>query len=891
MSGKFTRTQEKQYTGWITYPKVGTAVPGLGQTTKDRPFVLAAPDGLRIVSAQDLAMGYLFKAEKGTEAITGASIKTKAVEGGVIPWTQVVRNTTNVPSVMARHVKGKGLGVFEMYPEQFGPQYMTKVKGEVFVRMFTLHGNLAGIATPEQASAVTPKPTKEIAVVVKATAPAKTAGGTLAAVKPVLEAQLKTVRDFLAKVKGSKVALSDIYEDKDGAGAGFIRGDLEFTFPVTTDKMGTLTTPVAVQETDLTKAVFNVLPKGESFGVSTSGKTSAPVGTLAKPLAKAIQDKAIEMRKGVGATAGADIAQLEATVKAACDIITSKVAPATYAKVGEGFEVTITDGSMGTVTCVAKVGNPYHCSFIVKDANDASAAAKAVTGGLIPADDSVATLKALASAIATGFARIKRQGLIPVKAPVTDKPKYEYRLIGKGKDPNTGEQLYVLERIGTKAKTTMNRPQLLKLLEEKRVENAFVRWYKNDRQIRLRGGGSLATMDVAGIRRSSLNKLEGVQDETVTVYSEVIKNLTRDGYTVAEELAVSEELPVFGQFAVNTPAGHVLTAMFSPSEWQYGVTDGDKVNLKGTIPEDKRRRSMLASSLVSLIRNAAKSAVAATPNNTAPIVPAQDDDFTEPVEVNGGYDEALDVPEAEDFIGTDASAEAVEPVMAGTDAGVDAADAFAGLEEAEAPAVATPDPRIAELERVLNDMIVSSAAINTRVNNTLAQPNLMSVDCIDAGNAVMEFKRAFDFSVSEFNAIVAQGPELPEFEGLIEQATERNILTMEALDRLGAKLRELQKAEADEERRVAQAEADMLRAEEERFAAEEAKRQAQEEADRLAAEAEAEAQRLAAEAESQRIAEEAEAEADEEEDPFAGLGDDIDTIFRNLPGEIVSEGK
>lgn len=885
MSGKFTRTQEKQYTGWITYPKVGTAVPGTGQaTSKDRPFVLAAPDGLRVVSTQDLATCYLFKSDKGTEPITGQSVKARMV-GGVLPWTQVVRNTANAPSVMARHVKSKsGLGVFEMYPEQFGPQYMTKVKGEVFVRMFTLHGNLAGIATPEQASAVTPKPTKEIAVVVKATAPAKTAGGTLAAVKPVLEAQLKTVRDFLAKVKGAKATLSDIYEDKGGVSIGFICGDLKFTFPVTTDKMGTLVTPVAVQETDLTKVVFNVLPKGESFGVSASGKASAPLNALAKPLAKAIQDKALEMRKGAGKTAGVDMAKLEATVKAACDIVTSKVAPSTYAKVGDGYEVTITDGSMGTVTCVAKAGNPFHCSFVVKDANDASAAAKAVKGGLIPADDNIATLKALASAIATGFARIKRQGLIPVKTPVADKPKYEYRLIGKGKDPNTGEQLYVLERIGTKARTTMNRPQLLKLLEEKRVENAYVRWYKNDRQIRLRGGGSVATMDVAGIRRSSLNRLEGAQDETVTVYSEVIKNLTRDGYTVAEELEVSEDMPVYGKFAVNTPAGHVLTAMFSPIEWQYGVSDGNKVNLKGAIPEDKRRRSMLASSLVSLIRNAAKSAVASTPNNDAPIIPAQDDDFSNPEELAGGYDEAIDVPEAEGSIGTDAPVETAEPVATeatGEDTGLDAADAFAGLEEAEA----TPDPRIAELERVVNDIVTASAVINTRVTNTLAQEGLTSADCTAAGNDVMEFKRALEFSISEFNAIVANGPHLPEFDKMIERASDHNMLVITALDKLGAKLRELQKKEAE-----AEAEA-KRRAEEEakRLAEEEAQRKAQEEADRLAAEAEAEAQRLAAEAESQRLAEEEEDE--EEEDPFAGLGDDIDTIFRNLPGEIISEGK
>lgn len=879
MSGKFTRTQEKQYTGWITYPKVGTVIPGTQQvTTKDRPWVLAAPDGIRVVSAQDLATGYLFKTDKGTEPINGQTARAKMV-GGVLGWTQVVRNTANVLPVMARHIKGKaygGLGHFEMYPEQFGPQYTTKVQGDVFVRMFTLHGGLAGIATPEQAAAITPKPVKEL---VAPTVQAKTL--TLDSVKATLEAQLKTVGNYLGKVKGSTATVSAVREDKDGAGTGFIRGDLEFTFPVTTDKKGTLTTPVAVQETDLTKAVFNILPKGAGFGVASSGKITAPLNALAKPLAKAIQEKALEMRKGAAQTAGVDIAQLEATVKAATDIVTAKVAPATYTAVGDGFEVTITDGSMGTVTCVAKQGNPYHCSFIVKDAKDDSAAAKAVIDGLIPADDNVATLKALASAIATGFARIKRQGLVPVTAPV-DKPKYEYLLIGKGKCPTTGEQLYVLERIATKARTTMNRPQLLKLLEEKRVENAYVRWYKDDRQIRMRTKGGLATVDVSGYRRSTLNKLEGVQDETVTVYSEVIKNLARDGFTVAEELVVSDDLPVYGKFVVNTPAGHTLTAMFSPSEWQYGVTDGGKVNQKGTIPEDKRRRSMLASSLVSLIKTAAKSAVASTPKNDAPIVPAQDDDFSNPDALVDAYDESIDTPE--DFIGTEAPAtvETTEP-----EAGLDAADAFAGLEDAGTPATQepTPDPRIAQLEGIVETLVVASAAVNTRVTNTLAKTGLTSADCIDAGNDVMEFKREFDLSVSEFNAIVAQGPRLAEFDPLIEKATDRQVLLNNALDKLGEKLRELQVQEANtaaESKRLAE-EAEAKRREEEA----EAQRLAQIEADRLAAEAEAEAQRLAAEAESARLAE----EEDEEEDPFAGLGDDIDTIFRNLPGEIVSEGK
>ena len=260
----------------------------------------------------------------------------------------------------------------------------------------------------------------------------------------------------------------------------------------------------------------------------------------------------------------------------------------------------------------------------------------------------------------------------------------------------------------------------------------------------------------------------------------------------AEELEVSEDMPVYGKFAVNTPAGHVLTAMFSPIEWQYGVTDGNKVNLKGVIPEDKRRRSMLASSLVSLIRNAAKSAVASTPNNDAPIIPAQDDDFSNPEELVGGYDEAIDVPEAEGSIGTDAPVETAEPVATeatGEDTGLDAADAFAGLEEVEA----TPDPRITELERVVNDIVTASAAINTRVTNTLAQEGLTSADCIAAGNDVMEFKRVLDSSISEFNAIVAKGPHLPEFDKMIEQASDCNMLATTALDKLGAKLRELQR--------------------------------------------------------------------------------------------------
>lgn len=164
--GKFTRTQEKQYTGWAACPPVGTQLAGTAlATSKDKPWVLSAPDGVRVLSAKELSENFLFKTQDGTEPINGNTAKAK-MSKGFVDWTQVVRNTANALPIMARHLPStanNGLGHFEIYPEAYGPQYLRKVAGNVFVRMFNLQGGLRNIATPSQAAAVTPKPSVSIA--------------------------------------------------------------------------------------------------------------------------------------------------------------------------------------------------------------------------------------------------------------------------------------------------------------------------------------------------------------------------------------------------------------------------------------------------------------------------------------------------------------------------------------------------------------------------------------------------------------------------------------------------------------------------------------------------------------------------------------------------------
>ena len=162
---KFTRTKEKQYTAWVAHPPVGTHIPGASQpTTKDRPWVLYAPDGLRAVSAGELAANFYFKTSNGVEPINDNTVKAK-VKNGIVDWTQVVRNTATSLSYMARHVAGKengGLGWFEVYPVAYEPQYIRRVAGNAFVRMFALVGGLRGIATPAQAEPITIKPKESI---------------------------------------------------------------------------------------------------------------------------------------------------------------------------------------------------------------------------------------------------------------------------------------------------------------------------------------------------------------------------------------------------------------------------------------------------------------------------------------------------------------------------------------------------------------------------------------------------------------------------------------------------------------------------------------------------------------------------------------------------------
>lgn len=892
MAAKFTRTQEKQYTGWITYPPIGTRIPKTSTvTTKESPWVIATPDGIRAISASELANGFLFKTDKGTEPINNQTAKAKGVNG-VIPWTQVVRNTAVVPPVMARHMPGKsnnGLGQFELYPEQFGPQYATRVPGHIFVRMFNLQGGLRNIATPEQAAAITLKPATEL---VKAKVSAtQGSASVLTDLKPKLTAQLQQLVDYINKWSDTHAKATAVKESADGAGTKFIRGDLEVTFPVAMGKKGKLQVPIAILENNPDKVVYNVMIKGETYGVKSTGKLNATLNSLGTSVISVIKNKMSAMSEGAKNTAY-DLNQVEAVVKAACDALKDKVAPMSYTVSNGIFEIVTADGSMGTVTCIVKQGVPYSGNFVVRELKDTCPAAKAVTAGLIQPNEKIATLKSLASYIVTGFGRIKRQGVTPVTAPVTEN-KYEYRLVGRGKSPTTGEVLYVLERIATGVRTTMNRPQLIRLLEEKRVENAWVRWYKNDRQIRLREKGGLATVDVSGLRRSTLNRTEGAQTETAGIYDEVIKQLEKKGFTPEEILEVSEEPPIYGTFSVKSAEGIVIKAMYSPTEWKYGATDGGKVTLRGTVPEDKRRRSILASSLNSLIINAAKNAlVTQSASSDAPIVPATDDDFSDPDIYTGEYNEADEELDAVDaFAGLDDINTPDSSVTSAVPEEIDAVDAFAGLEEASVPdssvvsavpeaedafadlVEATEDPRIEQTAALLESIIISSAAVNTRVENTIHKANVTSADCIEAGNDIMEMKKTFDQSVTELNALVdtKAGPYLPEFDEIVTKATERNTLVETALNKLGAKLKQLQSAEK------AQAEA-------------EAETERQAEAERLAAQAEEESQRLAAEAESQRLAEEEEM-AEEEEDPFAGLGDDIDTLFRNLPGDLISEGQ
>ena len=170
---KFTRTQEKQYTAWVTFPEIGTKIPGTPLVTdREKQWVLSAPDGLRLISAVDLSRDYLFRTAQGDEPINQQTASAK-VTSGVIKWTQVVRNKATAVPVMARHIASKennGLGFFEVYPDVYG-QTPIKVAGHIFVRMFALVGGLKGIATPEQASAVTIKPKIEIAGTPKSSQP------------------------------------------------------------------------------------------------------------------------------------------------------------------------------------------------------------------------------------------------------------------------------------------------------------------------------------------------------------------------------------------------------------------------------------------------------------------------------------------------------------------------------------------------------------------------------------------------------------------------------------------------------------------------------------------------------------------------------------------------
>jgi hypothetical protein len=265
----------------------------------------------------------------------------------------------------------------------------------------------------------------------------------------------------------------------------------------------------------------------------------------------------------------------------------------------------------------------------------------------------VSSQQELVSDICTTFAKIKawidaQQAGVPAReAPIAEapspakstpktsraekpKPAYDYRLLGRGKS-DSGERLYVLQRLTTGARSLMNRTQLIKLLEEKRVENAYVRRYRDTQQIRLNNGGNLPTLDISGIRRSPVNREEGARAESAQLYSEVIRALVKKDIHPVGDLTLSDGKPVFGSFSV-AAEGRGILALFSVTEWKYGAAaQAGEAGRKGIVPDAERRHSVLASLLVKAITEVAGvSKVTPIPAaSQAPIVPATDDDFSD----------------------------------------------------------------------------------------------------------------------------------------------------------------------------------------------------------------------------------------------------------------------
>lgn len=160
---KYTKTSKKKFSAWVTKPKVGTKANKQGLvTTKEKPWVLYTPAGVETVSLRTLVGEYLLRTGVGDVNITEEEIKKRA-DGGVVPWIHVVHKTQNKVTYYARHI-GKGLGKFEVYEESKGEGSKYTVAGTAFVRMYSLVGDLRGIASQEDINKTLYKPERELAI-------------------------------------------------------------------------------------------------------------------------------------------------------------------------------------------------------------------------------------------------------------------------------------------------------------------------------------------------------------------------------------------------------------------------------------------------------------------------------------------------------------------------------------------------------------------------------------------------------------------------------------------------------------------------------------------------------------------------------------------------------
>ncbi|GHU92594.1 hypothetical protein FACS1894208_00020 [Clostridia bacterium] len=871
----YGRTREKQYTAWVTLPQSGTEVPGTRSavTNKQAPYVLCTPGGAyRPISAAELAAKFSFVTDKGSEAITQNTV-TARLSDGVLPWTAVKRTPANgaVEHIYAQHLPGKqneGLGTFNVWADGGGyPDFARgwQVKGDAFVRLYDLSADklFMGIASAKQAEGKIDKPTKELAVPKMApvvAASLKKAGTAPTSCAVQLETELRKAADLLRGVQGVQVRVDSVSEGKDGAGAKFYRGDLAYKFTIAGSSPRAecvLQMPVSVPDKAPDRALYRILTQGESYGAPRADKQVTALVGASQALTIAMQSRALQINDAYKEW------KLSQAIDAIVSAVSEKIVPVKRAPLtndaGTAIYPVANVNLFGRVSCdVYRVPDGYQYNFRpwTDPAYDNYPAAKALVDGTgIVTSEVKPDTRTLAAAVVTGFGRLKKAAeKVAAAAEAAKKPKYDYHLVGRT-PKSQAETLYVMEKLPSNTRTTMTRNQLIAVLREDRVDNAYVRtWTNNGKaelQIRKRGGGSFDEVDAAGLQRSRVNREEGARMDSERVYSYVVRALAKSSIQVGEALTLSEETPLYGSFSVLTPNERVVRAMFSVTEWKYGAAAAvSGCSLKGTVPEGERKRSILASSLAALIRLAAKGADAATipSSSDASIVTATDDDFTGALAEETGSETAA--------IGT---AVAVDDAFGALE-GESPEDAFSELEEKgsedafgalssvqQVPTIAD-SPALSAIATELYDTAIQAAAtVITRFSNTPL------TDSAAIGKAVSDMVPYSSMIVDAKEKLTAMLSSAPG-----------DAFVQAKLDEVAARQ-------------------DAVNAEFERMyaARDQAVTEEQRQADAAAIEA--------ADAEARRQ-EEAAVVAADEEDPLGDLGD-LEEIFRGLPGNYVANGQ